>query len=168
MLDQLDDEALERLVKKKQKEKELALQQLAEKEEKMLETEVDTPIIPPTPPKTPIQKFDNNEPPANEPEEEMTFLGHLEVLRWHLFRSAIAVVIFTVIAFITMIDYIFQPIIMGPSRVDFWTYRKLCELGEVLSIDALCIQKLGFTLKPLGQEVEDIIKGIKHIKNPLI
>ena len=65
MLDQVDNENLERmLAKNAEKRKSLA----------------------------------NKEP---EPEKEMSFLEHLEVLRWHLFRSVIAVLIITVIAFVS-------------------------------------------------------------------
>ena len=34
------------------------------------------------------------------PEKEMSFLDHLEELRWHLIRSTIAVVILALLAFI--------------------------------------------------------------------
>lgn len=79
-------------------------------------------------------------------EHEMTFLDHLEVLRWHLIRSAIAVVSFTILAFSNP-DIIFHDIILGPSRTDFFTYRKLCEIGVALNSPGLCIQELDFTLQ---------------------
>lgn len=77
---------------------------------------------------------------------EMTFLDHLEVLRWHLIRSAIAIVVFTGLAFSNP-GIVFHEIILGPSRTDFFTYRKLCELGAALNSPGLCIQKLDFTLQ---------------------
>ncbi len=41
----------------------------------------------------------------------------------------------------------FHDLILGPSRPDFLTYRKLCELGDYLGNPGLCIQKLSFTLQ---------------------
>ncbi|GAB2543079.1 twin-arginine translocase subunit TatC [Rufibacter soli] len=79
-------------------------------------------------------------------EHEMTFLDHLEVLRWHLIRSAVAVVVFTGIAF-SFPEIVFHEIILGPSRVDFLTYRKLCEVGAILNSPGLCIKELPFTLQ---------------------
>jgi hypothetical protein len=44
-----------------------------------------------------------------EEEEEggMSFLDHLEALRWHLFRSISAILIFTVIALVSVITWAF-------------------------------------------------------------
>ena len=53
-------------------------------------------------------------------EEEMSFFGHLAVLRWHLVRAALAIVVFTSLAFVYY-DFIFDTIIMGPKKPDFWT-----------------------------------------------
>jgi sec-independent protein translocase protein TatC len=78
--------------------------------------------------------------------EEMSFLDHLEALRWHLLRSAASVVLFAIIAFFAK-DFVFHEVILGPSRVDFWTFRKLCELGEWIGSDVLCINSLDFTLQ---------------------
>jgi sec-independent protein translocase protein TatC len=84
----------------------------------------------------------------NEEEEEegMSFLDHLEQLRWHLLRSVVAVLTFTIIAFLSK-NIVFGQIILGPSKVDFITYRLLCSLGDILSIPALCIQELPFTIQ---------------------
>jgi sec-independent protein translocase protein TatC len=81
-----------------------------------------------------------------EEEEGMSFLDHLEALRWHLLRAVTAVLIFTVVAFIAK-DFVFGVLILGPSKVDFFTYRVLCELGNFLGIPALCINELPFTLQ---------------------
>lgn len=79
-------------------------------------------------------------------EEGMSFLDHLEALRWHLFRAVSAVLIFTVAAFIAK-DFVFGVLILGPSKVDFWTYRVLCDLGNYVGIPALCINDLPFTIQ---------------------
>ncbi len=79
-------------------------------------------------------------------DKEMSFIDHLEELRWHLIRSLVAIAIFTVVAFIYK-DFFFGKIVLGPTRLDFWTYRKLCELGQLLDSPALCFDKLNFTLQ---------------------
>lgn len=81
-----------------------------------------------------------------EEEEGMSFLDHLEALRWHLLRSVSAVLILTVIAFMAK-NIVFGVIILGPSKVDFITYRWFCDLGNYLGIAALCIEELPFTLQ---------------------
>ena len=78
-------------------------------------------------------------------EKEMTFLDHLEELRWHIIRAAIAIFTFTVAAFVAK-DIVIDLLIMGPSRTDFWTYQKLCQLAELLSTPTLCIDTLPFEL----------------------
>lgn len=62
-------------------------------------------------------------------EAEMSFFDHLEVLRWHLIRSAVAVMAATVLAFV-FYDFIFDTIIMGPKNPNFLTYRLMCAIGE--------------------------------------
>lgn len=81
-----------------------------------------------------------------EEEEGMSFLDHLEALRWHLLRSVSAVLILTVIAFLAK-SVVFGVIILGPSKVDFITYRLFCDLGNYLGVAALCIEELPFTLQ---------------------
>lgn len=76
----------------------------------------------------------------------MSFLDHLEALRWHLLRSVSAVLIFSVAAFIAK-DFVFGVLILGPSKVDFLTYRVLCDVGNYLGIPALCINDLPFTIQ---------------------
>lgn len=76
----------------------------------------------------------------------MSFLDHLEELRWHIIRSLIAIVIFAVAAFL-MKEFVFGTIIFGPSRTDFWTYRWLCQMGDILNSEALCIDTLPFIIQ---------------------
>jgi len=71
-------------------------------------------------------------------EKEMSFLEHLEELRWHIIRSVLAVLILMVIAFIFK-NFIFGKIILGPKSPGFITNRLMCELGEYLNAPALCI-----------------------------
>jgi len=77
---------------------------------------------------------------------EMSFLEHLEELRWHLVRSAIAICVLAVVAFFEK-EFIFDSIILAPKSPDFATYRFLCWLGHLLNMgDSLCISKIPFTL----------------------
>ncbi len=70
--------------------------------------------------------------------QEMGFVDHLEALRWHLVRMAIAFFICSVIAFI-YIGEIFDYIILAPTRKEFLSYKLLCKLGELLHINSLCL-----------------------------
>ncbi|MDX5477769.1 MAG: twin-arginine translocase subunit TatC [Cyclobacteriaceae bacterium] len=81
-----------------------------------------------------------------EEEEGLSFLDHLEQLRWHLLRSVAAVLVFTVAAFLAK-SIVFGQIILGPSKVDFFTYRLLCKISDALSIAPLCIESLPFTIQ---------------------
>ena len=54
--------------------------------------------------------------------EEMTFWDHLDVLRGTLFRSALAVVCIGVILLFFK-GFLFDGVILAPTRPDFWLYR---------------------------------------------
>jgi sec-independent protein translocase protein TatC len=71
-------------------------------------------------------------------EKEMSFLEHLEELRWHIIRSILAIVFFMILAFIFK-NYIFDHIILAPKNPTFFTNRILCEIGERWNTTALCI-----------------------------
>jgi sec-independent protein translocase protein TatC len=60
-------------------------------------------------------------------EAEMSFFDHLDVLRKHLLRTLAVVAVFVCAAFY-FTDFIWGDIIMGPKKVDFWTYRMMCKL----------------------------------------
>jgi len=80
------------------------------------------------------------------PEKEMSFLDHLEELRWHIIRSLVAIFIFAILAFLAK-DFVFGKIILGPSKPDFWTFRMLCKAAVWLNSDALCIRELDFIIQ---------------------
>lgn len=79
-------------------------------------------------------------------EGEMSFLDHLEALRWHVLRSAAAVVVFAIIAFFAK-HFVYHVLILGPSRTDFWTFQQLCKLSTLTGTPGLCIDKLDFSLQ---------------------
>jgi sec-independent protein translocase protein TatC len=77
---------------------------------------------------------------------EMSFLQHLEVLRWHLVRSASAIVILGTVAFFAK-SFVFDTVLLGPMRSDFVTYRVLCEASQKFGLsDLLCLGEMNFIL----------------------
>ena len=78
--------------------------------------------------------------------EEMSFLDHLEILRWHLIRSGIAILLFSILAFIFK-EIIFDVVLLAPKDPNFLTYRFLCNISKALGLgDALCIKESPFSL----------------------
>jgi sec-independent protein translocase protein TatC len=98
-----------------------------------------------------------------EEKGEMTFLQHLEELRWHIIKAVLAVVVFSIVAFICK-TILFDKVLMAPSSASFWTNRMLCELGHRVNAPGLCINT-----KPL--ELQNIqVSGMfmAHIKISMI
>lgn len=83
---------------------------------------------------------------SKKPEGEMSFLEHLEVMRWHLVRSLAAIVILALVAFVFK-DIVFDKIILAPKEPPFPTNRWLCQLGEILGLQRICINQDPFTLQ---------------------
>ena len=67
----------------------------------------------------------------SQSENEMSFWDHLEELRWTLFRSIFALLIFTIGGFAVM-RYLFDSVILAPCFSDFYTYRWLCKVSALL------------------------------------
>ncbi|HSI91702.1 MAG TPA: twin-arginine translocase subunit TatC, partial [Adhaeribacter sp.] len=82
---------------------------------------------------------------AEEP-QEMSFLDHLEALRWHVIRAIASILVFFLIAFFSK-TFVFHELILGPTRPDFWSYRMWCKLAEVLNAPNICIDQLNFTIQ---------------------
>jgi sec-independent protein translocase protein TatC len=78
-------------------------------------------------------------------EQEMSFLEHLEELRWHIIRAVLAIAIMTILAFIYK-DFIFNNIILAPKNPEFLTNRLFRALGDLLNTDALDINTHPFNL----------------------
>ena len=76
----------------------------------------------------------------------MSFLEHLEELRWHVIRSLVAVIIFMIGAFFTA-PWIFEHIIFAPARVDFPTFKWLCKLGDLVGSEGLCVKEIPFKVQ---------------------
>ena len=59
-------------------------------------------------------------------EKEMSFLDHLEELRWHIIRCTIAIIAAATFAFLGK-SFLFDKLIFGPTKTDFFTYDLLCK-----------------------------------------
>lgn len=81
-----------------------------------------------------------------EPVQEMSFVDHLEELRWHVIRALGSIFVFGIIAFLAK-DFVFHDIILAPSRTDFLSYRVMCEVGQRIGSDVLCVDQMGFTIQ---------------------
>jgi sec-independent protein translocase protein TatC len=80
-------------------------------------------------------------------EKEMTFLDHLEELRWHIIRALFAVVILTIIAFIKA-PWIFQNVLFAVARPDFIFFDWMCALGKLTgSEESLCVTEIPFKIQ---------------------
>ena len=77
---------------------------------------------------------------------EMSFLGHLEALRWHLFRAVIAVMTMAIVLFFFK-EFLFDGVLLAPKSPEFLTYKVLCSIGNKLNLgDDFCITVIPFTL----------------------
>jgi len=75
-------------------------------------------------------------------ENEMSFLDHLEELRWHIIRSLAAIIVCAIIVFLFK-EFVFDKIIFAPRRDSFLTYRVICGIS-----DFICFQPPQFEIIP--------------------
>lgn len=73
-----------------------------------------------------------------EPKAEMSFLDHLEALRWHIIKSFIAIFSCGILAFV-YIEEIFDKVIFAPKDPEFWTNRMMAKLADYVGVEALKI-----------------------------
>ncbi|MDB4285935.1 twin-arginine translocase subunit TatC [bacterium] len=73
---------------------------------------------------------------SEEPEGDMSFLDHIEELRWHLIRSFIAIGLVAIAVFIFR-QWVTDNIFLAPFQPDFPMHRFLCSIN-----DALCFEKI--------------------------
>ncbi len=78
-----------------------------------------------------------------EESKEMGFLDHLEELRWHLVRSALAIIVSAIVIFFFK-EFTFDTLIFGPKNPNFVTYNFLCNISE-----SLCFRPNDFTIKTI-------------------
>src|SRR5690625_6540383 len=86
--------------------------------------------------------------------KEMSFLDHLEELRWHLIRAVASILIIAIVVFV-MKDFIFKKIVFAPKEASFLTYRVFCRIS-----DLLCFSPPEFTIQAFKIEEQ----CITHIK----
>lgn len=95
----------------------------------------------------PLDQIDLNDDYEVAQEKNMTFMAHLEELRWNLLRSIIAIFVFFIIAF-TAYRILFNKIIFGPLNADFPTYKLLCYISENIGIgDTFCVSDIDIPLQ---------------------
>nr|WP_309937930.1 twin-arginine translocase subunit TatC [Aureibacter tunicatorum] len=85
----------------------------------------------------------------------MSFVDHLEELRWHIIRALVSIVVFSLVAFLAK-DFVFNKVIFAPGETDFWTYQFLCKIGY-------CIEDLPFRVinrHPTGQFTMHIMSSL--------
>jgi sec-independent protein translocase protein TatC len=89
---------------------------------------------------------------ANKTLGEMSFLDHLEELRWLLVRSTTAVLIMACVTYFIS-DYLFDVIIFGPTRPSFFTYTFFCDLSHQLGFaESICITEMPFIIQNTEME----------------
>src|SRR5687767_1006828 len=111
---------------------------------------------------------------SDRKEGEMSFLGHIETLRWHLVRAIIVILVLSGVAFCYP-EIIFWEILRGPSRPDFVTYTFLCEcsrswgMGDVLcftifKFDFQSVEVMGqFSTMMWGCIVAGLVSGFPYL-----
>lgn len=88
----------------------------------------------------------DQDPIDESAEKEMSFLEHLEELRWHIVRAMGAVVVFTIAAFI-FAPWIFKNIIFAPADASFATFQWMCQFGNLLGTQGLCVEEIPFRIQ---------------------
>ncbi|MCH8902498.1 MAG: twin-arginine translocase subunit TatC [Bacteroidetes bacterium] len=94
----------------------------------------------------------------------MTFLDHLEELRWNLIRGLIAIIACTIFVFVHKY-FVFEHILLAPKSPEFLTFRALCKFSHLVGLgDRLCLNTVSFTvinIKLAGQ-------FLMHIKSSFV
>lgn len=92
--------------------------------------------------------------------KEMSFLDHLEELRWLLIRSTTAILILAGAAFFIS-DFIFEQILFGPKNPNFITYQFFCKVTQFFGIENadICNVKMPFIIQNtnMGGQVSFLI-----------
>lgn len=90
---------------------------------------------------------------------EMSFLDHLEELRWHLIRSLAVVLVIAIVFFVDK-KLLFDGILLAPKHEEFWTYRMMCRLGEWLHLSGFCVKDFAFSVTNIDLSAQFMI----HLK----
>ena len=85
----------------------------------------------------------------NSQEKEMSFLGHLEELRWRLVRSVVLIMLLAVVLFY-FTDPIVNNVYLKMSKTNFPTYQFFCYLSEKLNFsDLLCADEIPIQIQSI-------------------
>jgi sec-independent protein translocase protein TatC len=91
-------------------------------------------------------------------DQEMTFIDHLEELRWHILRSLLAIMAAAILIFV-YIDWVYDTVITGPLQKDFVSYIALCRFSHWAKMgDTLC-------LPPARVELQAITFGAQFMSS---
>lgn len=92
--------------------------------------------------------------------KEMSFLDHLEELRWHIIRAAASICVFAIVVFLAK-DFVFSKIIFAPKYPGFITYKLICDFSNFAGLgDSLCFYPPDFNfITPVFGEL-----FIEHLK----
>jgi sec-independent protein translocase protein TatC len=100
---------------------------------------------------------------VDKSDKNLSFLEHIEELRWHILRSLVAVFVGSVVAFIYG-TWIFDHILFAPIDPDFPLYQGICKLSHwIYGSDKICMGKIDFVAQNLtisGQLTFHIIVAI--------
>src|SRR5204862_2668559 len=70
---------------------------------------------------------------------EMSFIDHLEELRWHIIRAVVAILIGAIIVFLYVREIV-DKILLAPAHDKFVTYKWLCDAGHFFRLgNSLCM-----------------------------
>lgn len=83
--------------------------------------------------------------PMRKARNEMSFMEHLEDLRWHIIRTLLVITALAIF-FLIYPKYIFDYVILAPKNPDFPTYKLFCAIGDYLHVDGLCFTQFDYEL----------------------
>lgn len=83
--------------------------------------------------------------PMRKARNEMSFIEHLEDLRWHIIRTLLVITALAIF-FLIYPKYIFDYVILAPKNPDFPTYKLFCAIGDYLHVDGLCFTQFDYEL----------------------
>ena len=93
---------------------------------------------------------------------QMSFLEHLEELRWRIIKAVLAIGVAATLAFIFK-GIVFDEIILAPKESAFLTYRIFCKVSLFLGLDdSLCVTS-NFSLQNIqmsGQFTSHIVVSL--------
>lgn len=93
---------------------------------------------------------------------EMSFLDHLEALRWHIIKAISSIVICAIVAYIYS-DFVWNSILLAPNSNDFWTSKMIIQVGDLFGMKSQGlnlhpVQLINFNLS--GQFMVDVWTAI--------